>query len=335
MHATRARRRIGVIGTFVWDVIYGCPPRAERGEGWGGIAYALSGLDAALNDDWDIVPLIKVGSDVAEAAAEFLATLRHIAPDAELVVVPEPNNRSELRYFSDERRSEFLTGGVPAWTWAELGPRLESARLDALYVNFLSGWELDLATMRRVRATVGGPIYVDLHMLLWEAQPSGLRQLRPLRDAAEWYRCFDLVQVNEDEMATLAGDAASFAMDTRASGVPCALVTLGRRGATSIAAEGFTRLADLASTRERMTHRTAFVEHVSTTLAAPRFVHDGPGIDPTGCGDVWGATCMARLVMGDELARAVEAANRAAGRSVQYHGASGLVGYLGQEVSAR
>ena len=62
------KRRVGVIGTFVWDVIYGRDARSVPIEEWGGISYALAGLDAALPDDCEIVPLIKVGSDLGARA---------------------------------------------------------------------------------------------------------------------------------------------------------------------------------------------------------------------------------------------------------------------------
>ena len=105
-------------------MIYGRGSRAIPVEEWGGISYALSGLDAALSDDWEIVPLIKVGSDLAARAREFLGSLRHIAPDASVIEVPYPNSRVELRYYDDERRSEILHGGVPGWNWpaAPTGP---------------------------------------------------------------------------------------------------------------------------------------------------------------------------------------------------------------------
>src|SRR5947209_8834255 len=108
-----SKRRIGVIGTFVWDVIYGRDARAVPVEEWGGISYALSGLDAALPDDWEIVPIIKVGDDLVDRARQFTRSLAHIATDAELIGVPYPNNRVELRYYTDERRTEMLTGGLP------------------------------------------------------------------------------------------------------------------------------------------------------------------------------------------------------------------------------
>src|SRR2546425_8885041 len=159
------KKRLGVIGTFVWDEIHGRdkgPPVQE----WGGITYSLGALDAALPESWEFVPLMKIGSDLADRARQFLAGLHRVSPDAALVQVPYPNNRVELRYFSDERRTEVLSGGVPGWNWPALKPLVRDARLDAIYVNFLSGWEMDLATTEQLRAFFRGPLYADLHMLV-------------------------------------------------------------------------------------------------------------------------------------------------------------------------
>jgi hypothetical protein len=93
----RRKKRLGVIGTFVWDVIHGRDVRNAPVEEWGGITYALSACDAALGEGWELVPLVKVGSDLAPAAREFLRTLRRLAPDAAPIEVPYRNNRVELR----------------------------------------------------------------------------------------------------------------------------------------------------------------------------------------------------------------------------------------------
>ena len=51
---------------MVWDTIHGRDPVQPAVQEWGGISYALAALDATLRDDWEIVPLIKVGSDLAQ-----------------------------------------------------------------------------------------------------------------------------------------------------------------------------------------------------------------------------------------------------------------------------
>src|SRR5207253_6719285 len=101
--------------------------------------------------------------DLTARSREYLHTLRRLAPDAAPIEVPYPNNRVELRYVSDERRSEVLSGGVPGWSWLGLKPLL--ANLDALYVNLISGFELDLETARLLRQQFTGPLYCDLHSL--------------------------------------------------------------------------------------------------------------------------------------------------------------------------
>src|SRR4029453_5308738 len=108
--------RLGVIGSMVWDEIHGRDPAAPPTEEWGGIAYALAGLDAALGPDWEIVPLIKGGRALASRADEFFRTLDHRRPETRFIEVPTPNNRVVLRYHSTERRCERMSGGVPAWT---------------------------------------------------------------------------------------------------------------------------------------------------------------------------------------------------------------------------
>lgn len=282
------RKRLGVIGSLVWDVIHGRDPRSVPVEEWGGIGYALAGLDAALADDWEIVPLIKVGDDLAARARQFVSQFQHLAPDAALIEVPHPNNRVELRYIDDERRSEILRGGVPAWTWLGLKPVLEAAQLDALYINFLSGWELDLETTQLIRQHFRGPIYCDLHMLVWAVQPGGLRMLRPLPNIAAWCACFDLLQMNEDEMRMTAPDPMALAATALANGVRSLAVTLGKRGAVYFAAPDFERLSDLRRARPLGTAfgplRTALVPAIASE--APTTTD----VDPTGCGDVWGAT---------------------------------------------
>ena len=323
-------RRLGVIGTFVWDVIHGRQPRGAPVEEWGGVTYSLAGLDAALTDNWEVVPIMKVGTDLADRARRFIASLRRLAPDAALVEVPYPNNRVELRYFSDERRTETLTGGVPGWNWAGLKPLIDEARLDALYVNFLSGWELDLDTAQALRGHFHGPMYADLHMLVMAVQSDGVRVPRPLSNVREWCGCFDLLQANEDEIHMMAPDPLALAATALHAGARCLVVTLGSRGAVYFAAPDFHGIADVRP-RPHPRPGAARAGPIRTErIAAERVGEVG---DPTGCGDVWGATYFSRLLAGDSLDEAIRAAHRAAARNVEHRGATGLADHLRGKLS--
>jgi len=319
--------RLGVIGTFVWDVIYGRDPRDAPVEEWGGITYALSALDAALPTTWEIVPLIRVGQDLAPRAREFAGSLRRMAPDAPLIEAPYPNNRVVLRYLTSERRTEQMQGGLPPWNWMGLKPLLVG--LDALYINLISGFELTLETAQLIRQHFRGPIYCDLHSLVLAIRPDGMRHAEPLPNAAEWCRCVDLMQVNEDEMAMMAPDPMALAAMALAAGVRCLVVTLGSRGAVYFAAPGFDRLSDLAV----VPPLGAALGPIRTALIPADASTQGVEGDPTGCGDVWGASYFSRLLAGDSFADAMRAAHHAAARNLRHRGASGLVHHLRGELS--
>lgn len=322
--------RLGVIGTFVWDVIHGRHHGSAPVTEWGGITYSLAGLDAALPDDWQIVPIMKVGSDLAQRANEFIRTLKHIAPDAALIEVPYANNRVELRYVSDERRTETLTGGVPGWSWIGLKPVLDTAKLDALYINFLSGWELDLETAIVLRSYFAGPIYCDFHMKVTTVAPSGLRVLEPIPNVGDWCACFDFLQANEDEVSMMAPDPLALAATAIARGVRALCVTMGPRGAVYFAAPGFDSIRDLRAARPFGTDRGAL-----RTALIPAEITSQTSGDPTGCGDVWGATHFSRLLAGDSIEAAVRAAHRAAARNFQHRGATALAPFLRGELSLK
>ena len=328
-----SRHRLGVIGSFVWDVIHGRDQRDSPIEEWGGITYALGGLEAALPDDWEFVPIVKVGQDLAPRAHDFLRNLRKADPDAAPIEVPHQNNRVTIYYQSAERRVEQMSGGVPGWSWLGLKPLL--ADLDALYINLISGFELDLETAQLIRAHFHGPIYCDMHSLLLAIQPDGIRTLQPLPNAAAWFRCFDIVQVNEDEMSMMAPDPLALAATAMGAGVSSLVVTLGPRGAVYFAAPGFERLADLrrggADGGARLGAPALGAVRTALVPGEPARV-SGDG-DPTGCGDVWGATYFSRLLAGDNLTDAMRAAHRAAARNVEHRGATGLASYLRGELS--
>lgn len=311
--------RIGVVGTLVWDEIHGRDPAAAPVEEWGGIAYALAGLDASLPPDWEIVPLIKVGRDLSREAEQLLRTFRRLTPGGRCVEVPARNNRVVLHYQTAERRCERMSGGVPGWTWAELGPMVRD--LDALYLNFISGFELELATARALRQGFAGPIYADLHSLMLGLRQDGIRVPQPLSEAPAWFSCFDVLQMNEEEMDQLGGDPLAVAAQAVGAGVSLLVVTVGVQGVVYVAAPGFQRLADRGGTA------------AGTAVTTGRIpAEPGEGLDPTGCGDVFGATAAARLLAGDDVTTALRAASRLAARNAAFRGASGLAAHLRGEL---
>jgi sugar/nucleoside kinase (ribokinase family) len=283
--------------------------------------------------DWEIVPIVKIGRDLEERARQFLRGLPGLVIGPGVMTVAEPNNRVELRYVDQNRRCEQMSGGVPPWTSPELDPILHG--LDGLYVNFLSGFEMNLQTAQALRMAFEGPIYTDLHSIFLGIDSTGMRWPKPLESWREWLRCFDLVQVNEEELGLLSsawGDPWRFAADVVGDEPRCLLVTLGPRGAAYIASDAY---GDGPLTWRR------------PRVIAPAIVNPGGAIsrkfepragalvgDPTGCGDVWGATFCCSLFGGATLDEAMQRALDAASINVLHRGATGLYERLTGRVAA-
>ncbi len=310
-------KRLGVLGTMVWDTIYRPGAEAEPEEEWGGISYALNAFEAALPVDWCFVPLVKVGSDLAPLANRFLSSLERKGDASRFIEVPQPNMRVTLRYSRNDRNTETLSGSSPTWTWEQLGPMVRD--LDALYVNFTSGTELRLETARRLRRAFPGLIYVDLHSLLLAPDGVALCVSEALEDATGWFSCFDVIQLNEDELRLLGNKAVEVAARAMAEGAQAFIVTLGSRGALSYST-GEVRLDSEAGSRDAVSGpiRTAHVPPV----------HVERQLDSTGCGDVFGAATVSYLLRGASVEKAIAQANILAASNLSYRGTRQLFRHL-------
>jgi sugar/nucleoside kinase (ribokinase family) len=300
-------------------------------EEWGGVAYALSAFEAALPEDWEIVPIVKVGSDLSGSAREFLTSYPRIDVETGIRTVPEANNRVELVYTAPDQRTERVTGGVPPWSWAELAPI--TATCDALYLNFISGFEMGLETAQSLRSGFPGPTYADLHSLFLGVGPDGLRIPRELPSWEAWLGCFDAVQLNAEEFGLLgSGVEDPWELAAQAVGPELKLmaVTLGPDGARFVTGAGSkSDPLDWPETRD-----LAASPGPARSGIAPLGAPEAAG-DPTGCGDVWGATLLARLFGGERLQSAMIEANRVAAKNVGHRGVDGLHGHLMGSVSTK
>lgn len=316
-------RVLGVVGTFVLDRIVGLPGRPEPAEGLGGIAYTLSAAPM-VPPGWRFLPIARVGADVVASVRSWLGELG-LDTDA-LREVPEANNRVELRYHDGARRTERLTGGVRGWSGAELAA--VAVGCDALLVNFISGHELSLEEALALRSGFDGPIYADLHSLFLGRGDDGIRVPRGLPEWREWMTCFDAIQLNEDEMDLLRGEEEATAMARRVVSLGPNLIACTRGAAGAVCWT---------------------VDHAPPALSVPRRTREDDGsvvrheipaypvvhADPTGCGDVWAGVMCSRLLAGDAVADAAEAANRLAAVAAGQSGVSGLAHRLSDEANTK
>jgi len=299
-------RRLGVLGTLVWDEIWPFGATEPRRQ-WGGIAYSLAAASAACPDGWSVHPVVRAGSDLADLAFSFLEKLPNTQSLSGVRVLPEANNRVQLRYRNRAERVERLSGGVSGWSWAELEPHL--AGLDALYVNFLSGFELDLPVAAQLRVEAPIPVYADLHSLFLGRPGRGARRPRRLPAWRRWLGCFDAAQMNAGELALLGPpreDPFALLPALLDEGPRLALITEGGAGARYAAADPLGPPLNWPAWRSGA--RSAEARAVGAE-SCPQGPLNG---DPTGCGDVWGSVAFCSLLEGRDLHGSIRRAHRAA-----------------------
>jgi sugar/nucleoside kinase (ribokinase family) len=141
----------------------------------------------------------------------------------------------------------------------------------------------------------------------------------------DWLRCFDAVQMNEAEFDLLglgSGDPWHVTAEALGPDLKLLAVTLGGKGAAYVTTSDFE--PNPSGWRRRVPLTVAARARSGLVpLVGPQ--REG---DPTGCGDVWGATFFARLLAGDGLEAAMLEANRLAARNVEHRGARGLYRHL-------
>lgn len=314
---------LGVVGTLVWDTIIPHDPTMATYEGWGGITYSLEALQATLPPSWSVLPIVKVGADLHEAAMSLLSQYPAVRNLDGLIEVPEVNNRVELRYVDAGSRRETLSGGVPGWAWSELRPLAD--RCDALYVNLIAGWELGRTVVDRIGDSYDRPAYLDVHSLVLGVSETGSRIPRVVADWEHWVGAFDFVQLNESELASLSGGGgnARTALERVLRGRTDALfVTRGREGVRYLACQS------VVDGQSRKSASTGPCQPVEGHVGVVRTVDAG---DPTGCGDVWGAVCFTSLLAGGSIESAIRAANQVAAKAAMHRGAVGFAETLASE----
>ena len=299
----RPEREIGVIGTAVEDTID--RPGEETVHDMGGAYHSVIAMSAFLPDGTVAVPVAAVGEDAIDRVRADWGRLPRISLEG-LQPVPAINNKVHLEYDAAGGRDETLTGGVPPMGWAALEPW--AGRVAAWCWNFISGHEVERETFEKVKLHSAGPLHLDVHNLCFgpprEGQP---REHRPPPDWEGWVEGATWVQVNEIEAGLLhEGRAVPLSHDRQralasrvhALGAEGLLITRGARGATWLPRRG-------------------------PALEAPAGADRA--IDPTGCGDVFGAVWVAlRVARGMDPEDAVLGAVRAAGAAATVSGTATL-----------
>jgi sugar/nucleoside kinase (ribokinase family) len=251
----------------------------SRYTGFGGILYGAAALARNLEPNDEIVLVSRVGERITPDIRRLLERYASIKPMID--TVSEYGWVVEATYLDGENRRERLLGSVPPWSAAELLEVL--AGCDAAILNMVTGFEMALLQFEKF-AREAPPLLLDFHSLALGRDETGLRYPRPYPEPEQWCRLATIVQMNRVELRSVLPDQSPIEGVAAISqwGPTWAAVTDGSSGAW-VAEKG----------------NAAHVPAVDPT-ADP--------VDPTGCGDVFGATLLVEMLRGTPL---LDAARRA------------------------
>lgn len=305
-------RRIALVGAINRDTIRNSD--GVETESHGGLLYSILPLAAIVDDQTTVCPVVNVGEDVRSVVEEILTPLPRVSLDG-VDFVPEKNTHCFLDYDAAGNKQETLRGGVPKLTLERFEPYLDC---DALCVNFITGWELELETLQAVRRASNATFFMDVHSLSLGTDDERRRFFRVPPDWEAWAACADVIQMNEREAELLAGHPVddrettlAFGRQLLLNGSKVAIITRGEAGADVV----------FAGTGESNLH------HSPSQPA-------GLAQDETGCGDVFLMGFAWAYLQDRDPVEASRFANVLAGINVTLRGIDG-VRSIGEALKAR
>jgi sugar/nucleoside kinase (ribokinase family) len=190
--------RIAVLGTITRDtVIY---PDARKIESFGGVLYNILALSYLGKKNVEIHPVCNLGYDAYDSVLRVLKECKNVRTEG-IKKVKVKNNHNFLIYDIKGNREEISKNSVPELTFSQVKRFLDS---DVLLVNFISGKDLDLKTLKKLRRSATGLIFMDVHSFILGRRKNGKRFVKVPKNWSNWIGCADVVQCNLFEFSKLS-----------------------------------------------------------------------------------------------------------------------------------
>ncbi len=298
---------ITVVGHFTIDEINGVPGAGNDGAPFvtpGGIFYALTTLAALMSKNDVIHPVFGVGEKDYDPFMKSLEAFPNINSEGIFRFKGESNRVRIFHGGAGEPRIECSKRIAEPIPFARLKPYLDA---DGILINMVSGSDITLDTLDKVRMSVREsrtPIHFDFHSLTLGIDKESRRFRRPLTEWRRWCFMVNSIQLSEEEALGLTAerfDEGTLVNHLMPLMVNALAITRGNRG-LSVIVQKNKKLSrhDIAGAAE------------------------GPAVDETGCGDVFGAAFLYSCLKEHDYVRAAEFANHAAAFKSTFAGAEGL-----------
>ena len=311
--------KLAVIGEPCMDYIHKGAFTTQKQ--FGGILYSLVSLAVISKGNAVVYPVMNLGEDEFENVTGFLNTLGNI--DLSYIKKTSHNTRVVNLFYKDKDsvlnvstkktydREENSTEPTLPVRYAQVKELLPE--LDGILVNLVSGVDLELESLQKIRNDFSGYIHMDLHNLVMQTFPDGTRKQMPVAKWQSWVSRPDTLQMNESELNILTGENVTeyqTAAKILSSGyVRSLVVTRGRSGVSLF-----------SMNKEQGAENKELAKTDIPRIDSPDF------IDSTGCGDVFAASYFyknAELKLADSIA-ALNFANKMASINASLHGVEDL-----------
>ena len=288
--------KIIVVGSVVVDEIH--TREGSIFEDFGGITYSIITL-ANLLKKTRIIPIAYIGKEDYHSFENLLSTFPNV--DLSFILFSDKgSNRNVLRYKENGEREEFFKKITPP---IEIKSLLTHLDADASLINFIKNDDLSFETLKTFSYAYRNTLYIDIHSLLREVDEKGRFVLRSIPNWQRWISMGDIVQMNRGEARAITGidiksleDVQNLALLLLGFGCKVINITLGEKGT-------------VVAWKERDKKHAEYIPAPQVDV-----------VDPTGCGDVYGASFLFKYLETKDPLKSANFANKEAAKSATWKG---------------
>ena len=271
--------KILVIGHTVEDYIH-YPDRLENKPG--GIFYSTSGFRFIKEDDDEILLCTSVTESKKGLFSFVYDSINNkyfddvdAIPTIHLNIIEGKERHEKYENITDRINLKYDPADEP----------------DGIFINMITGFDITIEDIKKLRKTFSVPIYIDLHSLCRGIEEGYKRNFRQIPDFKTWAESVDIIQCNENEVFTISDKTSEqeIAKEVLSYGPKYLVVTKGASG---------TRLYSLANNELA----SYFIPSLKVNA-----------INKVGCGDVFGATFFYSYLKERDVIKALRLGNTAAG----------------------
>jgi len=237
--------KFGVIGEPCIDHIH---REGVEHRSLGGILYSVVSLAVIAPHD-EVYPVMNLGSDEYGNICSFLNRFENIKQ--EYVFKVDHNTRVVNLYYKDQSvefvspdtrtvknhdRDENSTEPARPIEFDSISGAL--GNFDAVLINMVSGIDITLDTLIKIRENFSGYIHLDLHNVVMRTSENGKRTPGPVENWLQWCTNTDTLQMNETEISVITPqklkeyEVAEEALSSGDKGTKALVITRGKKGVT-------------------------------------------------------------------------------------------------------